>query len=320
MAHSVSWATDTFEASPIVTDLIGLGYSQIQNTRKAVGERFRTEHEMADDQAITGNQGKHNMGSARVFYYDDGTAGGNGSLPATPTVAIADASDDYMKGRTALVRWPDPDEVGAYWYRLLIFKVDAEGSAWVEPSYAHLSEVAETFQGLKTFKTRPRATDVTTAYDTANNADFLPKVTIEERFTSFLTVARDSIIPVGFIYAQMPGFPSPTVLWSWATWAPDTSEVPLDGSFLRIGGGEAGAYGAAQQAQQLPAHTHAIANVGSVLNPTADKNTPEGPDYQNSSGYSRYHFVTPTTVTGEAGVGTELRPINKTVKFWKRTA
>lgn len=302
MAHSISWRTDTFEAKPVAADKIGLVYADVQNTRKAVGERFRTEHVMTDVEATSGNQGRHIMGSARVFYFANAA-----DLPAVPNVPVYNADDGYAKGRIAMTRWSDPDDVGVFWYKLLVYKSDAEGAAWVEPSYAHTSDVAETLQGLKTFKVRPKVADVTTTYVDAASDDLLPKSIIEQRIAALTATIRDVVMPVGFIYAQLPGYAAPATLWPWATWA----AVDMNGAFPRFEGTGAKGFGAGEQEQEIGRHTHSVThNNGKVVVGGS------GLDIGFLFGANN---VTPLSVSISETGGDENRPRNVTVRVWRRT-
>jgi hypothetical protein len=324
MAHSISWKTTTFESQPIATDKIGQVYAVIQTTRKAVGERIASEHSMDDDEDLSGNQGRHNVGAARLFYYDD-----IADLPAVPSAAKAfDADDGYAVGRSALVRY-DTATVGVFAYKLWVYKVDTEGSAWVEPSYIHTSDVDEVIAGLKTFSEWPIVDDTTAGnkYDTiaedypygnpaAPDTSLVTIKSVKQAILDNLATVRNDIVPINFIYVQYPGMSTPTQLWSWATWTNVSDSFA--GRFFRAEGGDAAAFGT-PQAQQLIAHTHGITWNGTTPTTVGDK-ADAGVIDEDTFGTDDFTRDAVPTVTDEAGVGTDLRPMNYAVRIWKRTA
>jgi len=318
MAHAISWKATTFEAAPSESDKIGMSYAAIQNTRKAVGERIKSEHCMEDTEDSSGNQGRHAVGSARAFYYPV-----EGDLPAVPATAKDfAAADGYAKGRIGLTRG---GTAGAFWYKLRVFVVDTETSgAWVEPSYAHLNEVAETLKGLKTFETRPQVTDVSTTWAAANNADLIPKVKIQEALDALVTTVRDALIPVGFIYTQYPGMAAPATLWPWATWDSTEAAGAYAGAFFRTEGGTATVFGGTEQAQALPVHKHGISYGTSDTFGLSQSETGSAPGGftidHGTSGDGQYKHRDLPVETVDAGSGSELLVRNLTIRIWKRTA
>jgi hypothetical protein len=56
---------------------------------------------------------------------------------------------------------------------------------------------------------------------------------------------RKSIVPIGFIYVQLPNEKSPTEIWSWMT-LNDMSSI-YAGVFFRVTGGEAASFGQVQE-------------------------------------------------------------------------
>jgi hypothetical protein len=328
MAHSISWKTTTFESQPIATDKIGQAYAVIQTTRKAVGERIASEHSMDDNEDLSGNQGRHNVGAARLFYYDD-----IADLPAVPSTAKAfDADDGYAVGRSALVRY-DTATVGVFAYKLWVYKVDTEGSAWVEPSYIHTSDVDEVIAGLKTFSEWPVVDDTTVGnkYDTiaasypygnpaAPDTSLATIKSVKQALTDYMDTILATIMPVGFVYVQYPSQLTPTQLWGatfGAKWTYEWAATLYDGEFFSAEGTAAPAFGAATQAQAIPAHTHAIAEPDGSL---VHNDDPLGGNIlMGSWGDYHYNAVAATTVTESAGSGTVLRPKNQSIRIWKRT-
>ena len=321
MAHSISWTTTVFESTPVSTNKLGLAWQAMQTTRKAVGERLRTEHCMDDAEATSGNQGKHNMGSARAFYYTD-----EADLPAVPSEsATFDSDDGYAKGRVALIRWDDPDDVGVVWYKMLVYKVDSDSSAWVEPSYVHLSDVDEDIQGVKTFKEWPLVEDVSGVaaddpYAGAGDDSLVPVASVKQALEDYLDTVRDAIIPVGFIYTQLPGYASPQTLWPWATWSYSSTATAFNGAFFRAEGSGAAGFGAGVQAQQLLNHAHAITNTANAKAIGETQVTTGEIDHDEVG--SDHPLLALATSTDEypGASATENRPRNFTVRLWVRTA
>ena len=320
MAHSISWKTTTFEAQPIATDKIGLAYAAMQRTRKAVGERLRTEHNMDDDEDLSGNQGRHLMGSARAFYYTD-----EADLAAVPSTLTYDADDGHAKGRVALIRWADPDDVGVYWYKMLVYKVDAESSAWVEPSYAHLSDIDETLQGLKTFTEWPRVANISGVVDDdpyAGEPDtaLVPVAAVKQALSDYTAVVRNDLIPIGFVYPQLRGFAAPTALWPWATWEYSTAATAFAGAFFRAEGGEAHAFNGDVQEQQLLNHAHGITNTADAVAIGGTQTTSGVIDHDEVGSDHPLLALATSTDQYPGAAATENRPRNYTVRIWQRTA
>jgi len=302
------WTTANFEGYPIQTDKIGQVYLRVQDTRKAVAERIRNEHYLADN--LDADHGRHNTGSARSFVF-------RGTGP-TGVPAAADAgTTDFSKGRVAL------SVTGAELsrdYKLFVYEAayGADAAGWKALSYVNKTD-AETVNGKKTFPTAPEVTDATAFASLAAN-DLVKKSYIDAALTAAIATAtanaRDLLIPVGFRYAQMPGAPQPGTasLWPGTNW----SQVISDGSFLRIDGGGAAAFNAAQQPENMPLHSHGITPAGSELAPVEYSATP-GADYQPSgAAWQRYPLVAAPTTTESYGNAGELRPANRTIQIWER--
>lgn len=135
-------------------------------------------------------------------------------------------------------------------------------------------------------------------------------------YTDILNAA----IPIGFVYTQWPNDPSPATLWPWATW--ENVSPQYAGLFARVEGTYdadhvAAAFGSGVQMDDNKSHQH---------------NTMDGPLYNGayiskdyvyvgSGGNSTAFFTSDPTKLAKTSLsgGTEARPINITVRVWKRT-
>jgi hypothetical protein len=125
-----------------------------------------------------------------------------------------------------------------------------------------------------------------------------------------ITANRKGYLPVGFIYFQLRGQPEPKELFS-GTWENISSQFA--GLFFRVEGGNAAAFGAANQEQSVQSHTHTHDYPRTTLNL---KNGTEG----YIPGQTHTTEFTPTTKNTGATGSTETRPVNTTIKVWKRTS
>lgn len=108
-------------------------------------------------------------------------------------------------------------------------------------------------------------------------------------------------VPIGFTYIQFPGEMSPDVLFGGGTWQNIASQYP--GAFFRAEGGNASAFGAGLQGMMIQSHDHS-----SFWRYVGGGST--GPW---GSGWAVTNGGSPTG-------GVETRPINYTIRIWKRTA
>jgi len=117
-------------------------------------------------------------------------------------------------------------------------------------------------------------------------------------------------LPVGFIYFQLRGQPAPGELFS-GDWQDISSQYA--GLFFRVEGGNAAAFGSEPQAQEVQSHRHTYYgqnNVGDWTNITTNK-----PD-NNWKPMANAPAQRNTSYEGD----TETRPVNTTIRVWKRTA
>jgi len=177
---------------------------------------------------------------------------------------------------------------------------------------------------------------------------------------SWEILAQDGIdgnvnLPIGFVYFQLPGKLSPSDLSLTGTWSNISTSWP--GDFLRIEGGAASTFNSGQQTSQNKTHTHiqdshvhtmgthrhsvATPNTGIAFgavvgypNTTAlqglgmaQSSTNYGVTYTNvdRSGDSLLGYTDPgdtniAVATNQNEGGSDLRPVNRTIRVWERVS
>lgn len=140
-----------------------------------------------------------------------------------------------------------------------------------------------------------------------------------------LAVSRESVIasatipPVGYVYTQGPDDMSPAELWPSATWENVSSEEA--GSFRRYEGGAASAFGDGQQGDAFQGHWHTLRQLlggggtGVQFTFASQTNTTLVSSHPGNVGDAATDGVNGTPRTS-----TETRPVNYTVRKWRRTA
>jgi hypothetical protein len=121
-----------------------------------------------------------------------------------------------------------------------------------------------------------------------------------------IQVNNKGYLPVGFIYFQLRGQPAPNTLFT-GTWENISSQFA--GLFFRVEGGNAAEFGN-DQGMSVQSHRHNYGGGNQFVYASTDQ----------SNGFAA---VAPSsgqnTYTGYEG-GTETRPVNTTIRVWKRTA
>ena len=135
---------------------------------------------------------------------------------------------------------------------------------------------------------------------------------------SLASVKKENMIPLGFIYVQLPKEKAPSTIWSSMVWTDVTSDYA--GLFFRAGGGDAAAFGSIQED-----HTRNLVSVKSGVNFDLGNHCSHTPDkftriansqvlctasYGATNGVNAINF---TLATGE------VRPRNMAIRVWKRT-
>ncbi len=136
-------------------------------------------------------------------------------------------------------------------------------------------------------------------------------------------IYKTSTPPVNFIYPQYRGQDAPTTLFPGTTWSNVSSTYA--GRFFRAEGGSAASFNS-QQAGGLPNITGTLSiEDGAIWSSTGcsgafysvSGQAYEDPDIGNS-GYKNVHFSAQKS-NSLYGAATEVRPINETIRIWKRT-
>ena len=120
------------------------------------------------------------------------------------------------------------------------------------------------------------------------------------------TVLRSSI-PVGATFIQFPGEDPPNSVFggSWSAIF-DNESV-----FFRTPGGSASSFGSGVQSQNLPEHRHGIGGQGGTVSFRSGG--------LSGSAWDSGAFSNRRTTNQEITSG-ELRPVNRTIRVWKRTS
>lgn len=132
----------------------------------------------------------------------------------------------------------------------------------------------------------------------------------------------DERIPLGFVYQQLPESASPRDLWPGLTWTDISSHY--EGLFFRVAGGQAAPFGQVQQANipYISAMTHCNAcdfdSMKSAISIDFDQSHQTETVLSAAKfAHSVENFSDGLSFKWTAG---EVRPVNKAVKIWKRTA
>jgi hypothetical protein len=125
-------------------------------------------------------------------------------------------------------------------------------------------------------------------------------------------------VPVGFIYVQLPDYPSPTLLWPNLVWRSVTERFA--GLFFRAEGGNSSSFGTIQ--------TESSNHLSQANYQDFDYNNnnlkvhisiPENGEYSDFM-YAGYWSSNTLSTEGIrfANSGAENRPINTAIKIWER--
>ncbi len=172
-------------------------------------------------------------------------------------------------------------------------------------------------------------TEIAKAKTEARNAVAQAKTEAQNAITQAKKDVLNSAIPIGFIYTQFPNQPTPQQLWgNTMTWQNISSQYA--DCFFRAEGRDNDYYGAkkfqtGKQTDAIRDFTFAFkTNLGWGYGLQQNMSiVDQGNDWGWSDGSSRrhsdrvgYRFSVSTVVTTAA----ENRPVNYTVRIWKRTA
>ena len=134
------------------------------------------------------------------------------------------------------------------------------------------------------------------------------------KFRSEVNTLRDTIIPIGFIYTQLPGQPDPEQIWPTFHWSDISCMYP--GHFFRVLGGKSASFGTIQRdntrelerVEWLPTCAEEVSKYN--VEPNTNQAILTGNEYD-------------THRTRKYGLRfynkqSEVRPINQAVRIWKR--
>lgn len=128
--------------------------------------------------------------------------------------------------------------------------------------------------------------------------------------------------PVGYVYTQGPDDMAPSSLWPTATWSNVSSEEA--GSFRRFEGGSASAFDSGQQLDAFQGHFHAESMFSTNSQAGANRIPSSGPGFVSAPTVDIDNFLigAPTSdgSSGTPRTASETRPVNYTVRKWRRTA
>lgn len=125
---------------------------------------------------------------------------------------------------------------------------------------------------------------------------------------------KKNLIPVGFIYAQLPGEKTPAEIWPWMTWQEISSNYA--GIFFRVVGGNAAYFGTVQT-EDSPrlVHVHREDTADNVAKYDTDVYADGKPSGSIDADVSiRADRALQFTVSAA-----EVRPRNTAMRVWKRT-
>lgn len=128
------------------------------------------------------------------------------------------------------------------------------------------------------------------------------------------SVINTKIMPVGSIYVQFANQSDPATLFG-GEWSNISSDFA--GLFFRAEGGASAEFGSTQE-NGIPQHTHTVniswGNGGSSSSPMVRGEADN--DY-----FQGYKVFESTTANGSSvyGAADEVRPVNSTIRIWKRT-
>jgi hypothetical protein len=124
---------------------------------------------------------------------------------------------------------------------------------------------------------------------------------------------------VGFIYVQLPNEGSPSDRGWYGTWTNISSNYA--GDFFRVEGGAASAFESGEQLDQLQGHYHR-ARFETTTRQSGGSGTRQfsASNYHNGTFVDTVQEAQSDGTNGTPRLGSETRPVNQTIRVWKRTA
>jgi len=152
------------------------------------------------------------------------------------------------------------------------------------------------------------------------NSGFIGGVTIRNEE---IVVQGKYLLPVGFIYFQLPGKPEPSTMFV-GNWTNVSDQYA--GLFFRVEGGNASGFGAGAQDHQNRSHQHSFTQkYGTAYRYTLrSRNSVRG--FTSGNSYAEEYYLDESNITqmqateNTGNEGGEARPINRTIRIWERTS
>ena len=142
-------------------------------------------------------------------------------------------------------------------------------------------------------------------------------VTLENTVHEHIKVNDNGMIPIGFLYTQLPDQSSPDVLWPNMKWTEVTQSYA--GLFFRAEGGNSSSYGQLQLASaphlDLVNHHRNDYNIDGDVNVTLEQGIETRKIVTGWYNPNKSFFYSLSFKLSNE----EVRPINKAIKIWKRT-
>jgi hypothetical protein len=123
----------------------------------------------------------------------------------------------------------------------------------------------------------------------------------------------NDLFPVGMVYIQFPGQSKPEDLGWPGTWSNISNEYA--GNFFRAEGGVARSFNGGEQDHALEDHNHSLSYGGSIQSANKGWRVIVDDDYDNA--YENSNYINHPTF---ANVANETRPVNRTIRIWKRVS
>jgi len=170
------------------------------------------------------------------------------------------------------------------------------------------------------------AGSTSTALGTSNTV--IPSQNAVKRYVdNAIQAAKNALWPVGSTYIQFPGDSSPSTLGLPGTWSNVSSE--LAGDFIRFEGSSALAFNGGRQHHSIQGHRHKVKIAGTSYDTvTLDRAADSSGDYSKlvgtaagNSSPSALNITDPISdgAHGIPNIGSETKPVNRTVRKWRRT-
>lgn len=146
-----------------------------------------------------------------------------------------------------------------------------------------------------------------------------PTVYVIKDQAQLITDILDLLHPVGDTVMQMPGTQSPADKGWPGTWINDSASFA--GEFFRVEGGNASGFESGTQAEEFKEHTHIQDSHTHTITGTSSAGGSSNAVMMNGDNIGNKSWTSNgRTATNQDSGGVETRPINKTIRIWKRTA